>query len=45
MTKIKLRLGLLHRLSLQEYLAHEVCKHFLSFMSTMSSLFSKGLRN
>ena len=29
MTKIKLRLGLLHGLSLQEYLAHEVCKHIL----------------
>lgn len=29
MTKIKIRLGLLHRLSLQEYLAHEVCKHIL----------------
>ena len=29
MAKIKLRLGLLHGLSLQEYLAHEVCKHIL----------------
>ena len=29
MRKNKLRFGLLHRLSLQEYLAHEVCKHFL----------------